>query len=203
MASFFGFFVPHALLTGWFLLAVIWALRLRGGEPRILEAGARGMARTVLAGATAAAMCAFIWLPHPVRSVADPSLRDSVTVELSRGRCLGLCPSYSVRVRGNGLVEYTGDLHGERGKATATLSAEQVDTILQKLESVGFFGIEDSAFAWCWDTPTIAVLVSVDGTTHRVSSDASCTGVKSGTQARFVQVANEIDQIIGSRRWVE
>jgi hypothetical protein len=71
--------------------------------------------------------------------------------------------------------------------------------ILQKLESVRFLAIEDSAFEWCFDTPRIAVLVSVDGVTHRVSSDASCTGPESATQARFVQVANEIDRIIGPK----
>jgi hypothetical protein len=202
-ASLVGFFVPHALLIGWFLLAAIWALRLRRGEPSMLGAGARGMAWTVLSGATAAGMCAFVWLPHPVRSVADPAHRDSVTVELSRGPCYGLCRPYSVQVRGNGSVEYTGYLHGKRGKATAMLSTEQVTAILQRLDSVGFFGIEDSAFAWGFDTPGIAVVVSVDGITHRVSSDGYYTGPKSGTQARFVQVANEIDQIIGSRRWVE
>jgi hypothetical protein len=203
-ASLVGFFVPHALLIGWFLVAAIWALRLRRGEPSMLWAGAPGMAWTLLAGATAAGVSAFIWLPHLVRSVADPSHRDSVTVELSRGPCLGLCPTYSVRVHGNGSVEYTGAGHvRERGKATATLSADQVTTILEKLDSVGFFGIEDSAFAWAFDTAGIAVVVSVDGITHRVSSDQAATGPKSGTQARFVQVANEIDQIIGSRRWVE
>ena len=202
-ASLVGFFVPRALLLGWFLVAALWALRLRRGEPSMREARARGMTWTVLAGATAAAMCAFIWLPHPVRRVADPAHRDSVTVELSRGPCFGPCRSYSVQVRGNGSVEYTGDLRGERGRATATLSTEQVTTILQKLDSVGFFGIEDSAFAWAFDTRGIGVVVSVDGITHRVSSDEYATGPKSGTQARFVQVANEIDQIIGSRRWVE
>jgi hypothetical protein len=182
----------------------MWALRLRRAEP-MLETGARGMVWTVLAGATATAMCAFVWLSHPVRSVADPSHRDSVTVELSRGPCMGMCPVYSVRVNGNGSVEYAGDANvRERGKATATLSTDQVTTILEKLDSVGFFGIEDSAFAWSYDTQGIAVVVSVDGMTHRVSSDQAATGPKSGTQARFVQVAHEIEQIIiGSRRWVK
>jgi hypothetical protein len=204
LSSYFGFFVPRALLIGWFFLAVIWALRLKRGEPSMLEAGAPCRARTVLAGATAAAMGAFIWLPHPVRSVAHPSHRDSVTVELTRGPCYGSCPTYSVRVHGNGSVEYTGVQHvRERGKATATLSAQQVTTILEKLDSVGFFGIEDSAFAWGFDSPGIEVFVSVDGITHRLSSDGYATGPKSGTQAKFVQAANEIDQIIGSRRWVE
>jgi predicted XRE-type DNA-binding protein len=78
-----------------------------------------------------------------------------------------------------------------------------VTTILEKLDSVGFFGIEDSGFAWGFDSPGIEVVVSVDGITHRLSSDGSATGPKSGTQAKFVQAANEIDQIIGARRWVE
>ena len=198
-----GFFVPCALLIGWALMAGVWALRLRRAEPVTIEAGARGLPWTALAGATAMAMCAFVWLPHPVRRVADPAHRESVMVELSRGPCYGPCRPYSVQVHGNGSVEYTGDLHGRPGKATATLSTEQVTAILQKIDSVGFFGIEDTAFAWAFDTPGIAVVVSVDGITHRVSSDVHSGAAESGTQARFVRVANEIDQIIGSRRWVE
>ena len=196
-----GFYVAHALVTGWFPLALIWVLRLRGDEPRMLEAGARGMAWAVLGGVSAAAMAAFIWLPHPMRRVAHPSDRYPVTVELSRGPCYGWFPRYSVRVRGNGSVEYT-DYEFMRvlGKATAKLSTEQATTILQKLESVGFFGIEDRAFLWGWHTETIAVLVSAGGATHCVSSDVQFAGAKSGTQARFVQAANEIDQIIRSRR---
>jgi hypothetical protein len=110
-----------------------------------------------------------------------------------------LCSSYSVRVHGNGSVEYTGERREERDRPPAAVSTEQVTTILHKLESIGFFGIEESAFEWCFDTPRIAVLVAVDGVTHRVSSDAWCSGAESSTQARFVQVANEIDQIIGPK----
>lgn len=197
--SYFGVVAPRALLIGWVLLAIIWALRLRRREPTVLEAGVRGRASNLLLGTTAAAMCLFLWLPRPVRRVAHPLHRDSVMVELSRAPCYGSCPTYSVRVHGNGSVAYTGDLRDERDKPPVALSTEQVTTILQKLESVGFFGIEDSAFEWCFDTPRIALLVSVDGVTHRVSSDASCTGAEAGTQARFVQVANEIDRIIGPK----
>jgi len=206
MASFFGFFVAHALVIGWLLIAIIWVRRLRRSEPGMLQEGTRGMAWTVAAGVAAVGICAFIWLPHPVRSVAHPSRPESVTIELSRGPCYGLCPSYSVRVHANGSVEYTGNQEvRERGKATATLSTGQVTAILQKLEDAGFFGIEDSAFSWCFDTPGIAVAVSVDGITHRVASDSGedCIGFKAGTQARFVRAAEEIDQIVGSRRWVK
>jgi hypothetical protein len=197
--SYFGVFAPRALLIGWVLLAIIWALRLRRSEPTALEAGVRGRAWNLLLGAVAAAMCLFLWLPRPVRSVIHPVHRDSVMVELSRAPCYGLCSSYSVRVHGNGSVEYTGERREERDRPPAAVSTEQVTTILHKLESIGFFGIEESAFEWCFDTPRIAVLVAVDGVTHRVSSDAWCSGAESSTQARFVQVANEIDQIIGPK----
>jgi hypothetical protein len=201
LISYVGFLVPRALLIGWVLMAATWALRLRRHGPEAQESGALHLRWTLLAGITAVAMSAFVWLPHPTRSVADPSARDAAVVELSHGPCYGSCPTYVVRVHGNGSVEYTGDLDGRRGTATATLSTAQVSTILEKLESVSFFGIEDSAFTWSFDRPAVSVLVSVDGVTHRVSSDEASTGSASGTQARFLQVANDIDQIIGTRRW--
>jgi hypothetical protein len=201
--SYVGYFAPRALLTGWLTLALIWALRLRRGVRHVREVGARGLARTV-SGAIAAAMAAFIWLPHPTRSVADPSDRGSVTVEVSRGRCYDLPPRHSVRIHGNGSIENRGfEFVSVRGQARTTLSPERVATIHQKLDSVGFFGIEDRAFDWGWHTGTIAVIVTVGGATHCVSSDVQFAGARSGTQARFVQAALEIDRIISVGRWVE
>ena len=199
-----GFFAPRVLLAGFPVLGILWFLLLRRGESSNLEAGAQGAPWSLVMGAVALAALGFVWLPHPVRSLADPQHLDSVTVQLWRGPCYGMCPAYSFRVQGSGVVEYAGgEFVNVRGKATATLDTEQVTKILQKLETVCFFGIEDRAFAGGFDTPTTAVSVSIDGHTHLVTSDAVFTGAKSGTQARFVQVAREIDQIVGAKRWVE
>jgi hypothetical protein len=107
-------------------------------------------------------------------------------------------------LHGSGLVEYFGDRHVRvRGYQTATVSREQISQILRDLDRLRFFTIEDRAFRWCFDTPSVGVSVFIDGKTKRVVSDAACTGAESGIQARFVQVAREIDTVTGSDRWVE
>ena len=121
---------------------------------------------------------------------------------MSRGPCFGACPSYTITVHGNGQVEYAGGRFANPNPQTGTLNREQVAKVLQRLDGMQFFSLEDRAFVWCDDTPSIAVSVSVDGKTTSVVSDGSCVGPKSGLQAEFVRTAREIDTIVGSDRWV-
>jgi hypothetical protein len=92
---------------------------------------------------------------------------------------------------------------GVPGSQTITINREQVIKVVQSLDRVRFFALEDRAFMWCFDTGSVTVTVSGDGTTKRVASDDSCTGAKSGLQAQFVKSAAEIDTIVGSNRWID
>lgn len=65
-----------------------------------------------------------------------------------------------------------------------------------------FWSLEDRAFAWCFDSDSVSITVSMDGETKRVVSDGGCIGAKSGLQARFVQSAAEIDSMVGSDKGV-
>ena len=144
-----------------------------------------------------------IWTPGRSSSLGQPIDLESATIELSRGWCRGPCPVYVIAVHGNGDVDYDGTRFVKiKGIQKAKVKPEQVARILEILGRSSFFALEDRAFSWCFDTPSVSVSISADGRSKRVSSDASCSGAKSGMQAKFVQATDEIDKILGSDQWV-
>jgi hypothetical protein len=204
--SMYTLYAPYFLLFLFPLSGIVWLRYLK--TPRSHATDSRGGERvdkwSLATGIVAIALLILVWLPDRGESLARAEDIDSLTIHLSRGPCFGRCPSYTIAIHGNGLVEYSGKRYvGVPGSQTITINREQVIKIVQSLDRVRFFALEDRAFMWCFDTGSVTVTVSGDGTTKRVASDDSCTGSKSGLQAQFVKSAAEIDTIVDSTRWVD
>jgi hypothetical protein len=149
-------------------------------------------------------LLAALWLPGQGYGLVRANHPEQLTIRMSRERCYGSCPVYSVIVHGDGRVEYVGEESvQDRGPHEEALSKEQLQAILQKFDNVNFFALEDRAFAWGSDTPRVRISISVAGRTKEVSSDAYFTGAKSGAQDLFVQAAAELDNVVGTSRWVK
>ena len=147
-------------------------------------------------------LCA-IWFPPRGYLLAPPKDLRTAVIEMSRGPCYGSCPSYTITIHGDGTVEYVGGRLARQDRQTSNIGTEAFTEILQQLDRSHFSTLEGRAFLWCFDTSSVAITVSVDGRSRRVTSDAGCTGAKRGVQARFVQVADAIDKAVGSARWVQ
>ena len=199
----FGSYVVHIAL--WLIPCVttVCLLYMWPGQP-VGFAGERKFGNgTLVSAAVGLAALLAIWTPSRNELSELPTNVESATIELSRDWCRGPCPIYVVSVHGNGDVEYVGKKFVRiKGIQKAKVKPEQVAQILEILGRSKFFALEDRAFSWCFDTPSVSVSVSVDGRGKRVSSDASCSGAKSGMQAKFVQATDEIDKILGSDEWV-
>ena len=59
------------------------------------------------------------------------------------------------------------------------------------------------AFEWCFDTASTRISVSVDGRKKPVTTDECNFPSKAAPKARFLEVADEIDTIVGSKQWVQ
>lgn len=198
-------YTPRLLLLSFPLSGIVWLIHLKKRDSSVSEsrdhagAGKWALATAVLA----IVILLFAWAPKMGKTLALTKDMGSVAVQLSRGPCFGSCPSYVMTIHGNGSVEYTGVRHVRiQGSQTGTVSREQLIRVLESLDHSHFWSLEDRAFAWCFDSDSVSVSVSMDGETKRVVSDGGCTGWKSGVQARFVQSAAEIDTIVGSDKWV-
>jgi hypothetical protein len=184
----------------------IWLRYLKATQE---SATARGKMRqvgkwTIASLVVSGAMVLVIWYPQRAYSLAYPRNLGSVSIELSRGPCFGGCPSYSLTLHGDGLVEYRGTRFVRvKEKQTARISTEQVMQALRDLDRMNFFTVEDRAFQWCFDTASTSISVSVDGRQKRVTTDDCNVGAKGGPKATFLKIADEIDTIAGSKQWVQ
>lgn len=193
--------VLAAPLSGFFWFLYIKHERLEADGDQI----PRRTSKIIVAGAVALMVInLLIWIPSRADEFPRSKELESVSVEISRGPCFGRCPSYRVTIHGDGRVEYVGGRYVRvRGQQTAAITTEQMKRVLDELAYVHFFALEDRAFRWCFDAPSVGVSVSMDGRTKRVTSDSGCFGAKDGVQAQFVRAADEIDRIIGTDQWVK
>jgi len=167
--------------------------------PKSSRPGALAMMLALL-GATALVA---IWMPvyrePPLQVVGD----QAALLELSRGPCYGPCPVYTVKIKGDGHVEFEGQKNVKvKGKQTGQITQAQFAEIVRILQRIRFWSLEDRAFRWCFDTPAVAISVKLNGKEKRVSSDAACIP-KAGLQADFVQASDEIESVVGTDRWIK
>jgi hypothetical protein len=203
MRGFPAFYFLHLIL--WLIpsAGTAWLLYVRAGRDSASVQGPdrRFASWTIALAVLGTVTLLVIWVPgrdHPVRAKD----MKSAEVEMSRGPCFGSCPAYIVTIHGDGSVEYVGKMFARRDRQTDSVGGEGFARMLQELEQVHFFALDDRAFSWCFDTPSVSVTVSLDGRSKRVVSDAGCTGAPSGVQAAFVRATDDIDKIVGSERWV-
>ena len=167
---------------------------------------ARGRLKTRWAlGLAIVALISFaaVWVPTKTVSLSNPEDLSAVKIELSRGPCSGSSPQYTITVQGDGRVEYSGRQRHSRfdSRKVGKIEREKITQILQTLDQVKFMTLDDRAFSWGFDTPSVGVRIWEDGKTKQVVSDAGFVGSKIGRQSRFVDAAQEIDSILKSTKW--
>ena len=205
---------PLSLVAGGLTLSLvafplsvsIWLLNFkRTQRPVIGTVQKRSVGTSTIASAVVfGAIVLVIWYPGQAYSLAHPRNIGSVSIEMSRGPCYGLCPSYSLTLHGDGLVEYSGSRFVRvREKQTTRISSEQLMHVLRDLDSMDFFTVEDRAFQWCYDSPSASISVSVDGRHKSVTTDQCSILKNAGPKARFFQIADEIDTIANSKKWAQ
>lgn len=117
--------------------------------------------------------------------------------------CYSYVSKLTLNWTSDSLPDYVGDRYVKnRGPEVDRIEREQVIAVMQSLDRARFSSLEDRAFRWCFDSASVGISVSADGSTKRVVSDSYCDGAKAETQSKFVQAAKEIDVILDTKRWV-
>lgn len=146
-----------------------------------------------------------VWAPPKTVQLGHPQNLDTLKIELGRGPCYGSCPQYTFTVRGDGRVEYVGRRGHSRfdTRKLGSIEREKVMRILHTLDRVKFMTLEDRAFSWAFDTPSVGIRIWEDGKTKQVVSDSAYVGYKYGRQASFVEATRGIDGILESTQWTQ
>src|SRR2546428_8088531 len=122
--------------------------------------------------------------------------QPQVVITLERTVCYGTCPAYTLRITGDGSVEYEGMRYVRViGKATARISPDVVRRLVTEFERIGYFDLEDKYTAMVTDNPTTTTSIRIDTRFKRVIDYVA------GPQA-LKELEQRIDEVAGSARWV-
>ena len=112
--------------------------------------------------------------PRPSETQPPSSVTERDFVELSRSGCYGTCPSYKVKVAGNGDVSWRGgafvDAVGERH---STIGSESATALLEKFNSPAFWALCGGYDASVTDSSTMQIEVRIGGRSKTVCNYAN------------------------------
>ena len=138
----------------------------------------------------------------PSRPVPFPEVIDrrTISISLTRGSCYGRCASYSVELRGDGLVVFNGQSFvSVTGEQTGRVSEQNFGKLLAMLRSMDFYSLPDRYAQQVTDSPTYSVTVSIDGNVKKVIDHM---GINIGMPGSITDLENMIDLAGDTPKWV-
>jgi hypothetical protein len=131
-------------------------------------------------------------------TVSRPSqtVPDDFVISLERTSCFGECPVYSVTIDAKGNVTYDGKRFVRvEGRATDRIPATSVAALLETVNRIQFFDLQDRYRALVSDNPTTFVTVTLNGRSKRIEDYVS--GPKS-----LKNLEHQIDEAASTSRWI-
>ena len=120
----------------------------------------------------------------------------AAVITLERSTCFGRCPSYTLRIEGNGNVNYEGrDFVAVQGVQTAQITPDAVKSLADAFFKIDYFALQDSFDGDITDIPHAITSFSIDGKTKRIYNRM---GGPDGLKA----LETKIDSVAGASKWV-
>jgi hypothetical protein len=120
----------------------------------------------------------------------------------SRDMCYGPCPAYSVEMRGDGVVRFTGEKFVDSLRpAPANVGRATVIAVLQAFETLKFSSLRGYDSKGCYevtDHSSVRVTLTYDGKTHTVDHYTGC----SRAPKALTDLETAIDRLLGVDRWI-
>jgi hypothetical protein len=140
------------------------------------------------------------WLPNHVPFPEKVDLRTLV-IALSRTRCYGRCPAYTVSLEGSGVVHFVGETYVlVPGHHTAHVSPETIQALLNAFRKANFLSAKESYSAMVTDNPSQTITLKM-GETTKVVQDYVGTAVGMPDAIRALE--QQIDEAAGTERWIK
>jgi hypothetical protein len=134
--------------------------------------------------------------------VLFPDVKDMKTlrITLTRSMCFGPCPDYTVEVRGDGTVQFTGRRFVRViGNQSGRISRDAVAELLAQFRRVDFFSLKDSYTARITDHPSYTVSIEFDG---RKKSVRDYLGRSVGMPEGVTVLEEAIDRLAATDKWI-
>ncbi len=99
-----------------------------------------------------------------------PKDLNSAEVHLSRGRCYGTCPAYTLALYGDGRAEYDGEMYvAVKGHQSYRVDQSGVRDLITRFRDIGFFGFCGDYSETVTDEAAVETSLKIDGITKTVS----------------------------------
>jgi hypothetical protein len=148
----------------------------------------------------------------PNTGVTPLTMADDLLITLERGVCYGRCAQYVLTINSDGSVVFNGKEETKvKGKATGSISKEDLKTLIAQFDKVKFFQLDDRyEYGNCpnkiSDTPSATTTMRVNGKTKTVRHYLGCVEDDSqhtSLPPGLMELEQMIDRLAGSKRWVE
>ena len=131
----------------------------------------------------------------------EPVPQEELVIRLERTACFGKCPVYSLMIKGDGSVIYSGvDFVKIKGIQETTISAEAMDELLQAFDDAEYFLLNDSYTAFGKsDMPSAYTSISIGDNTKSVKHYLG----DNKAPKKLTELENKIDAIVNSAQWIK
>jgi ankyrin repeat protein len=132
-----------------------------------------------------------------------PKITDlaEVVMTLSRSGCFGNCPSYSIEIRGDGAVLFSGESFVVvTGQHRDHLSAEQVSEILDAFRGAEYLSLKNDYSYSATDNPTYTTSLQVGAVSKSVRD---YLGLEAGMPQAVSDLEETIDRVSDTTKWIK
>ena len=137
----------------------------------------------------------------PDKPSPPPVTHEDLVIQLERTACFGKCPVYSLKIKGDGTVIYSGVQFVKiTGIQEAKISMDAVDQLLMEFEKADYFSLNDSYTKFGKsDMPSANTSITIGGVTKEVKHYLG----DSSAPKQLTELENKIDEIVNSSQWIE
>ncbi|WP_242165419.1 ankyrin repeat domain-containing protein [Lysobacter sp. M15] len=138
-------------------------------------------------------------LPESYRPLPNAPLGE-VGITLQRTGCYGTCPSYTVDVRGDGLVNYRGDGYVDiTGVHRYRIPPADVARLVDSLRKKDLWSLRPAYHAGITDNPTYQLTLKLGDQVHRI---VDYVGERVGMPHVVSEFEDEVDKVSGAEGFV-
>jgi hypothetical protein len=144
----------------------------------------------------AAGFALIVWTPLATSRAAPQAIPEDFVIKLERTACYGRCPVYVVSIDARGSVTYDGTRFVKvTGRQTDRVPASRVAALVETVDRIRFFDLDDKYRQLITDVPTTFVTVTRDGRTKRIEDYF-------GAPKSLNDLEREIDDAAQTARWI-
>jgi hypothetical protein len=148
------------------------------------------------------------------KQLAEPqAIPPDTTITLERTTCLGTCPAYKLSVSADGGVVFTGEKYvKENGIVHSRINKDQLKQLISEFTATQYFSLRDSYSSekdgcpevWL-DSPIVTTSIRINGKYKSIHHYWGCkeNSGESIFPKQLTELENKIDEIIGTKKWIE